>query len=225
MRPGSERCNRTLVLKGDGTSVLGTTTRACKWGFCVPSFHATVSTAATVCATRSRNGVRCGRHLEVREAMGDVRRRGARRRRSALGTGRPRAVRARHPSDAHPGAAHHLASTVGRSGPCGVVGGLAGVRGSRSRRLGSDSPGGPRRPRPARLSSQHPREDCRRARCLQGGVSALVSAVLAVATLMRSVWNGARDRLRRIPGLTTIERWRPSVPWRLAAERTLATDC
>jgi transposase len=62
-------------------------------------------------------------------------------------------------------------------------------------------------------------------RRLQGGVSARVSAVLAVATLIMSIWNGATDRLRRIPGLTTIERWRPSVPWRLAAERTLATDC
>ncbi len=62
-------------------------------------------------------------------------------------------------------------------------------------------------------------------RRLQGGVSALVSAVLAVVTLIMSVWNGATNRFRRIPGLTTIERWRPSVPWPLAAERTLATDC
>jgi transposase len=62
-------------------------------------------------------------------------------------------------------------------------------------------------------------------RRLQGGVSALVSAVLAVVTLIMSAWNGATDRIRRIPGLTTIERRRPSVPLHLAAERTLATDC
>jgi hypothetical protein len=56
-----------------------------------------------------------GRHVEIREALVDVRRRRARRRRSVLGTGRSRAVRARPPAHVRPDAARQLASTVGRS--------------------------------------------------------------------------------------------------------------
>ena len=62
-------------------------------------------------------------------------------------------------------------------------------------------------------------------RRLQGGASALVSAILAVVTLITRIWNDGTDRFRQIPGLTTSTRWRPSVPLCLAAERTLATDC
>jgi transposase len=62
-------------------------------------------------------------------------------------------------------------------------------------------------------------------RRLQGGVAALGFAMLAVVTLITSLWNRDRHRLRRIPGLMTIQPSLPSVPLLFAAGRTLATDC
>ena len=109
-----------------------------------------------------------GQHLEIREALVVVRRRRAGRRRSVLGPGRPRAVRARHPAHVRPGAAGHLASTMGRSGPGRAGRRHAGVRGARSRRLGSDPADGLSGRRPPRLSRQHSNEDCRRTPCGQG---------------------------------------------------------